>query len=68
MEGWLAFSWQVVVVIVLAFSLHLRVAAPMPTTAQLCQGVLRMRVHAFGLLNVGSRYSMKSKLTVPNVV
>jgi hypothetical protein len=26
----------------------------MPTTAQLCQGVLRMRMHAFGLRNVGS--------------
>ena len=39
-----------------------------PTNTQLSQGVLRIRSHTFGLRNVGSRYSMKSKLTVPNVV
>src|SRR4051794_32887772 len=35
---------------------------------QLGHGVVRIRVQAFGLRKVGSRSSMKSKLTVPNVV
>jgi hypothetical protein len=38
------------------------------TTAQLCQGELRIRALTFGLRNVLSQYSMYSTFTVPNVV